>query len=522
MDETLAKDKELMRRFQKSPTYFVRRMWGLVPQPVKPECFDEVKALVASGNLKGIKKSHFSPFEKGKHITWQQWLLLVAVELAIRGKGKRRISVRSGHGVGKSCTMSWIILWALFCHKDAQVPCTAPTSSQMHDVLWKELASWLRKMPAQIASLYDWSSEYIRMRESPETWFARARTASKENSEALAGVHGPFVLMAVDEASGVYEEIYNTAEGAMTGENVLVILISNGTRLVGYFYDTHNSDSARWQTLHFNGEDSPIVDQDFVTGIIAKHGRDSDEFRIRVAGEFAAEEGVDDQGYVPLLVEADLRAAKDTALRGRIRLGIDPAKDGGDDMCQAARDSLKAKILELEKVNTPKSIAHRAVGHIKTFGIDPDDVACDNFGEGANVAQEVALSSVGTGPDGKALPNLRINGVNVGEGPDDPERFYNRRAELFWRLREWVKAGGEFCDLDKWREELLSIRYRRTPGAKDRIQIMPKPIMRKLGLNHGRSPNKADALALTFYRPDVAIQQYVQEPYIPTSSYETY
>lgn len=511
MDETLAKDKELMRRFQQSPTYFVRRMWKLVPQPVKEECKEEVRLMIREGRLNDITKDHFLPFEKGKHITWQQWLLLVAVELAIRGLAKRRITVRSGHGIGKTGAVAILVLWSLFCHKDAQVPCTAPTSSQMHDVLWKEIATWLRKMPTPIADLYDWSSEYVRMKESPETWFARARTASKENSEALAGVHGPFVVVIADEASGIYDEIYHTAEGAMTGENVLVILISNPTRLTGYFYDTHHSDIARWQALHFNGEHSPLVDRDFVDGIISKHGRESDEYRIRVAGQFGAEEGVDDQGYVPLFVEADLRDAKDGTLRGRIRLGIDPAGEGADPMAQVGRDSLVAKVLELEKVSTPKSIARRALGHIKAFGINPDDVAYDNFGVGADVGMEVALESD---------PKIRVNGVNVGEQAEDDVRFFDRRAELFWRMREWVKAGGEFYQLANWKEELLALRYRRTAGGKDRIQLMPKRMMKKLGLNHGRSPNRADACALTFNRKDVAHVPYHQPDYEPISQYE--
>lgn len=501
-----------MRRFQESPTFFVRSVWGLIPQQVKPECRDEVRGYLANGELEKVQAKHFLPFKKGEMITWQQWLLLVAIELAVKKRSKRRITVRSGHGCGKSATVAWLVLWALFCHKDAQVPCTAPTSSQMHDVLWKEIATWLRRMPEGIAASFEWSSEYVRMKESPETWFARARTASKENSEALAGVHGPFVLMAVDEASGVYEEIFNTAEGAMTGEDVFVILISNPTRLNGYFYDTHFSDSKRWQKLHFSGEDSPIVDQDFVEGIVSKHGKDSDEYRIRVAGEFSAEEGIDSQGYVPLFVEADLREAKTDTLRGRVCLGVDPAKDGGDEMAIVGRDNLIAKVLDLEKVNTPKSIAYRVIGHLKAFDVDPNDVAVDNFGEGANVTQEIALA--------RHQEQIRVHGVNVGEDAEESDRFMNRRAELFWRLKEWVKGGGEFVQLEKWREELLSLRFRRTEGRLARIQIMPKPMMKKLGLNHGRSPNRVDALSLTFNRKNEIRETYTQPNYEPLSPYE--
>lgn len=512
-------DIELYRRFQKSPILFTEKVFKLTPQPIKPECKELVDSLVADGRLKEIKAEYFGEFIKNRHITWHQWVLFTAVEIALAG-GKRRISVVSGHGTGKSASIAILILWYLFCFKDAQIPCTAPTSSQMHDILWKELALWHKKMPEQIQAKYEWSSEYMRITESPETWFARARTASKENSEALAGVHGDHVMALGDEASGINDEIFSTAEGALTGPNVLVILISNGTRLIGYFYDTHHIDSHNWQTLAFNSEDSPIVDHSFVERIAEKNGTDSDEYAIRVKGGFGKEEGVDDQGFVPLLVEADLREASDKILRGRVRLGIDPAGDGGDKMAQTGRDPFKAKVLTLEDRSTPKSIAGHAIVNIKTYTIDGSDVGVDNFGIGANVAQEIALADNGKNFEtGVANKPIRVEAINVGDDAEDSERYFDRRAELAWRLREWIKAGGEFVDVEKWKEELLSIRYRRTTGKLAKIQIMSKQVMKKLGLNHGKSPNKADALMLTFLTAERKQVKYVQPSWENSSEY---
>uniref|UniRef100_A0A6H1ZC03 Putative terminase n=1 Tax=viral metagenome TaxID=1070528 RepID=A0A6H1ZC03_9ZZZZ len=507
-------DIELFKSFRASPLVFVEKMWGLKPQPIKPDQFVEVNKMVDAGKWNEIKAEHFEPFIKGKHITWQQWMILKAVELARAGKAKSKISIVSGHGTGKSCSIAWLLLWFLFCFKDAQIPCTAPTSSQMHDILWKEVAIWLPRMPKGIADKYSWTTEYVRIKESPETWFARARTASKENSEALAGVHADHVMVLVDEASGVYDEIFNTAEGSMTGENVLVILISNGTRLVGYFYDTHHADAHNWQNMSLDADKSPIVVRKYVDRIIERHGRDSDEYSIRVAGGFGREEGVDDQGYVPLLVEADLREAGTKELKGRVKLGIDPAGDGGDMAAEVARDPYIAKLTALEKTSTPKTIANSAVETIRAYEIAGSDVAVDNFGIGANVTQEIALSAKpGEDP-------IRAQGVNVGYSAHDDERFFNLRAELAWRMREWIKAGGEIVDLDKWREELLSLRYRRTAGKISKIQLMDKRTMKKLTLNHGKSPNKADALMLTFYTPDTTAAPYKQPEWESLSEYE--
>lgn len=455
-------DVELYRACQKSPLFFIERTWGLTPQ-AKDE-----------------------PFIRGKHLTWQQTEIIRAVEKAIRGEAVKRISIRSGHGIGKTAALAMLIIWYLFCFKDAQVPCTAPTSDQIHDVLWKELANWLHKMPRGLADLFEWQSGYLRVRERPETWFARAKTARKEAPEALAGIHSDFVLMIVDEASGVPEEIFNTAQGALTNKNILVLLISNPTRLIGYFYDSHHKDKHNWQTLGFSSQESPIVDSDFVLRIIEKHGRDSDEYRIRVLGEFPKADSLDDKGYVPLIVEADIRRTQEPRLISRPRMGIDPAGEGDDETIWVVRDSFKAKIVGREKVSTAKTIAQKTLTLMQEHNVLSGDVYVDNFGEGANVGQELAVATQG---------RVSVMAVNVGDAAMD-DRYLNLRAEAYWRAREWLRRSGELVEGKGW-EELLTIRYRAELNGK--LRIMSKKDMRSEGYS---SPNVADALMLTFVTGD--------------------
>ena len=439
---------------QKSPIFFIEYVWGL--------------------------KESTGEFIKGKHITNQQAQILRAVEKAIQGEDKRRISVASGHGIGKSATISWLLIWYLFCHKDAQIPTTAPTSDQMHDVLWKEVALWLDRMPKELSQLFEWSSGYVRIKERPETWFARAKTARKENPEALAGVHGDYVMYLIDEASGVPEEIFNTAEGALTGENVLVIMISNPTRLTGYFYDSHHNDKENWQTLQFSSVDSPIVDDEYVARIIAKHGMSSDEYRIRVIGQFPQEDAIDDKGYVPLFVENDINITDEERFISEKRMGIDPSGEGKDKTVWIVRDNFRTKVVAVEKVSNAKSIAQKTLTLMDYYQIKPEDTFLDSFGVGSDVGVELAMA-------GK-----RVKTKNVGDKPTDMETFTNLRAEAFWRLREWTKKGGELVDHEGW-DELFSIRYRRELNGK--LSIMPKREMKKEGY---KSPDHVDALMLTF------------------------
>lgn len=512
-------DLEGLEAWRSSPLAFVYAMWGLEPQPIDEEYFDLAQSAIDRGAWDEFKAEWFLEFEKGVHITWQQWMIFLAVERAIRGLGSKRISVSSGHGTGKDASLAMLILWYLLCFEDAQIPCTAPSSDQMYDVLWKEVAKWLHKMPEDAQAYYEWGVQYVRNVISPETWFARAKTARKEAPEALAGMHGDNVFMAVDEASGVAEEIYNTAEGALTSKDVLVLLISNPTRIDGYFYDSHHEKcskcaarwsnatgvghwkggdvecehevlkAAQWQRMTFNSEESPIVDWDYIERIAAKHGRDSDEYKIRVLGLFPDEDAADDDNYVPLIGREDLKeiADKGAFRKGYTRLGVDPSAAGMNKTEWVLRDKFRAKIVATEDKSDRYSIAKKTLYLMDTYGIPDEEVTIDGFGVGIEAVQELALQGV------------NVLAINTGDGCDDPDdhaRFVNIRAMISWRAREWIKRSSELVRNKKW-QQCVAIKYRRQLSGK--IKVMDKMEMRKRGI---QSPDAWDAFSLTFVRPD--------------------
>ena len=345
-NKSLEEQARIYLKMEQSIIYFVAQAWGLIPQPIRPEYQTrwELGLLLNFEDwdkfCKGVTKDWFEPYVEGLHITWQQSLVMYGIDKSIKGECSDRISIVSGHGIGKSCLSSIIILWYLFIHPDTQVACTSPGQAQMYDVLWKELKKWIDKMPPSMASMFIWESSHIRMKESPQDWFARAKTASKENTEALAGVHGDYVLMLVDEASGVEELIYETMEGSLTGRHILIFLVGNGTRSTGYFYDTHHKDKARWQTYAFSSLDSPRVDQKYVDNIIAKYGSDSVQYAISVEGKFPDEGVMDTGGYVQLFNEKDLHWVKfdpNWNPIGRTTCGLDPSGEGDDQTEWAVR-----------------------------------------------------------------------------------------------------------------------------------------------------------------------------------------
>jgi hypothetical protein len=495
-------EQNIYNEMEKSSIYFVKQVWNLTPQSLKPEFKQQFKDGL---KLKGkewdkfvllVKPTWFEPFIEGKNITWQQALILFGVDKAIRGDVPLRISIVSGHGIGKSMILSILILWFLFVHPDCQIACTSPGQQQLYDILWKEIKKWIDRAYPSIGQMYLWESSHIRMKESPNIWFARAKTASKENSEALAGVHADWVMMAIDEASGVDEQIYETMEGSLTSGNILVFVISNGTRANGYFYDTHHKDSTRWQNYTFSSLESPRVDQKYVDGIVEKYGIDSIQYAIRVLGQFPKEDGMDDSGYVPLLQDQSIHTQPDfgsslTFGEDSI-LGVDPAGEGDDKTSWVIRDTFKAKKLCEEAKSTSKSIAEKTMTLMTEYGIKPHNVIVDAFGTGMDVGKEIALASKGT---------INVTTVNTGdkcEREADKDVYLNKRAMCFYEAKKWLQAGGELVENGNFKEELKGIRYKRNLAGL--IQIMPKLEMKKkYGL---KSPNDADAFSLTFLVPD--------------------
>lgn len=496
-------DARIYLDMERSSLYWVRQIFGLVPQPLRREYKTRFEfGLLLHGKAwdefcTTVRPSWFEEYQEGLHLTWQQSLALHGVDKALRGEVSSRISIVSGHGIGKSMLLAIIILWFLFIHPDCQIACTSPGKEQMYDVLWKELKKWIDRMPKEIGDMYVWESSHVRMKESPETWFARAKTSSKENTEALAGVHADWVLIAVDEASGVEEPIFETMEGALTSGNILVFLISNGTRSLGYFYDTHHKDKERWQNYSFSSLDSPRVDQKYVSAIVAKYGSDSVQYEIRVLGAFPDEGIMDDKGYVQLFNEADMhfvRYEPGWKPVGRVLAGLDASGEGQDKTEWAIRDRLRAAIVAEEDKSNPAGMALKSITICDKYGIDPRDLVIDAFGKGADVSMEIALAT------SKEKRPWRVSPINTGEPCEDEyerEMYINVRAMLFHKFMLWCRAGGELVESERLKDELLSIRFRRTTNG--RIQIMDKVQMKKLGFS---SPDKADALSMTFYRRD--------------------
>ena len=177
---------------------------------------------------------------------------------ALEAVGKHdRVSIRSGHGVGKTTLQAWLVLWFLLTRQNCKVPVAANSQDQLRDTIWPEIAKWHRQLPEALKAMIDVQAERIVVVQDPEGAFAVRRTASKDNPEALQGFHAEHLLFLIDEASGIPDVVFEVGMGALSTPGAKVVMAGNPTRTSGFFYDTHHSLRNRWHTMHVSCLDVP-------------------------------------------------------------------------------------------------------------------------------------------------------------------------------------------------------------------------------------------------------------------------
>ncbi len=392
--------------------------------------------------------------------------------------GARRISVRAGHGVGKSTACAWAVIWHLITRYPQKVVCTAPTAPQLYDALFAEIKFWINKLPAYMRQLFEITSDRIVLKSSPEASFVSARTSSKEKPEALAGVHSNNVLLIVDEASAVEEAVFESAAGSMSGHNATTVLIGNPTRSSGLFYKTHHELATEWRTMHVSCVTSPRVTEDFVKQIKDTYGELSNAFRVRVLGEFPL---ADDDTLIPAeLVDAAMRRDIVHDTNEPILFGVDPARFGDDAAVLCVRQGNVVMHFRSWRGLDLMSLCGAIVNEADQ--LKPAEINVDSIGLGAGLADR--LRELG----------LPVRDVNVSEVSALNPKANRLRDELWVSVRDFLAQRA--CRLpneESLRADLVTPKYSFTSSGK--LQVESKGEMKK---RLRRSPDFADALALTF------------------------
>lgn len=394
-----------------------------------------------------------------------------------------KVSVRSGHGVGKTMLCAVLALHFLCFRDDVKVVVTSPSADQMKDGLIPEINKWISRLPTWMSASLSGTSERVVRYPDDKNNFISFRTARKENPEALAGVHATHVMIIVDEASGVDEAIYETGQGALSTAGAIALLIGNPTNPSGFFYKTQTVLSDVWWTKKVSCHDSGQVDDNYIITQARTYGVDSREYRVRVLGEFP-ESGAD-----AVIPRAFVESALDREIEevsGDVVWGLDPGR-GGDATGFVERSAnILAEYRELKYVDLMNIVGWVNNRYINTPPkYKPSAIYVDSIGLGAGVADR--LKELG----------LPVVHVNVSEAASMSDRFVNLRAELWYAAREWLESKEVRIERNEYTEklvnELVSVNQKFTSLGK--VQLESKMEMKRRGVS---SPNLGDAMCLTF------------------------
>jgi phage terminase large subunit len=398
-----------------------------------------------------------------------------------------RLSIRAGHGVGKTFFLALVVFWFMLTRFPFKVPITANSQDQLRDIVWPELRKLRRHLPPELQQVITITAERILLGDTAEddddASFAVARTASKDNPEALQGFHEENLLFVIEEASGIEDIVFEVAQGALSTPGAKVVMCANPTRTEGFFYDTHHKLRHRWKTLHVSSLDVARA-RGHVEDIIAKYGLDSNAYRVRVLGEFPRT-GDDTVISLELCEAAKVRKVEPNE-SFRVVWGVDVARFGSDRTALAKRRG-NVQIGPVKHWRNKDTM--QVAGLIKaewdtTWPHDdrPGEILVDVIGIGAGVVDR--CRELG----------LPVRGVNVGESPAIAGRYMRLRDELWFRCREWLEArDSRLADDDALISELVSVKY--TIPSTGKIVVESKDDMKKRGLD---SPDLADAWCLTF------------------------
>lgn len=443
---------------------------------------------------------------------WQEKILKSVRDKIMTMEQALRHAVTSGHGVGKSALVSWLVWWSYSTFPGTRGVVTANTENQLKTKTWVEIAKWHRLFIARELFKCTATAIFSIDEEQAREWRIDIVPWSERNTEAFAGLHnaGKRLIVIFDEASAIPDIIWETTEGALTDldTEIFWFVFGNPTRNIGRFRDCFEGGKfeKRWITLCVDSREVARTNKKEIEDWIADYGIDSDFVRVRVLGQFPR---IDSVSFISrdLAMSATLREL-DQAI-GPVVIGVDVARFGDDFSVIWPRKGRDASLYPprfFQGIDTQR-LAHEVVKYYNE--IDAQMVFVDGGGVGGGVVDTLVAMGV------------RVFEVTFGARSDNlnpSAKYMNKRAEIWGELRDFLKVGvipRRVADRD-FIDELIGPTY--SLNTKDQIQLESKDMMKRRGV---ASPDFADALACTFAFPvvdlPVTMRPQFQTDYNPQS-----
>lgn len=412
-------------------------------------------------------------------------------EIAQSVVDNRRTAVKSCHDAGKSFLAARLAAWWISVHPPGQafIVSTAPTYQQVHAILWEEIRAAAKKaatvgdpLPGRVLLSDEWKL-------TDGTLVGWGRKPADTDEHGFQGIHRRYVLVILDEACGVPEQLWTAVEAITTNVDCRILAIGNPDDPATEFGAVCKPGSG-WNVIQINGYETPnftdepvpdglrplLLSREWVEDKEHRWGRESPRFISKVIGDFP--EIGENVLFPPSYITAAQERTLDPGPWGI--LGVDVARFGSDRTIICLRQGPVARVVG----NYSKLATTETTGHVieKKREHAADEIRVDGVGVGGGVVDQ--LTEAG----------YDVVDMQAGAAAADSEHYLNARAEWYWALRERFEAGD--IDIDPADDDLAAqlgaIRYKYT--SRGQVQIESKDEMRKRKLP---SPDRADALMLT-------------------------
>jgi hypothetical protein len=416
---------------------------------------------------------------------WQREVLRAIRDGLPLGKAIR-IAVASGHGVGKTALVSWIVLWSMATMTDCRGILTASNEAQLATRNRAELRKWFRLFRGRVFFNLTATALISADEAHEQTWRCDLLPWNPHRPEAFAGLHnqGRRVLVIMDEASSIEPIIWQTIEPVMTDINTEIIWCAFGNPLhtTGPFRECFGRFAHRWLRWHIDARTVGIADQEQIKAWAEDHSEDSYFFCTRVRGIFPTASALQ---FIPTdLVEDAMTREIVLNPREPMVLGIDVARFGDDASVIYPRRGLDARSI-LPMVYQGIS-TDRLVDKVLEFCLQNrvEVIFVDGAGVGGGVVDMLRRH------------NLPVEDVQFGGKADRGEqiKYAQKRSEMWGAMRDALRYLA-IPPSNELRDQLIGPQY--DFNLRGELQLEKKSDMKRRGL---QSPDIGDALALTYAR----------------------
>ena len=399
-----------------------------------------------------------------------------------------RTTVRSASAVGKTLVSACIALWFLVSFSPATVLTTGRSFRQVKEQLWREIRS--RHAQAKIPLGGNITQTSLTL---GDDWFALG--FSTDEPERITGFHNKHVLVIVDEASGIPDEVYGAIENPLSAGFTRLLLLGNPTQSVGKFRDSFTSKMynsfhrSAFDTPSFTGEgDFPfLIGKNYVEEKKIEWGEDSPLYEVYILGNFPS--GETDRlipfGLAEMAINRTIKPDKED----EIALGADLSRMGEDESVIYVRQGKRV----VKSVFWKKKDTEAAVGKI----IHELNWINEEYGKPCGIINIDEGYNPGV-VDGVKSKFPKVNAISFQGKAKNTKQFANARAEMYWELALEFKDGTIDIPNEKLLLKQITDIKLKDPTRVDQILIESKESMKHRGQ---KSPDRADALALCFYEP---------------------